>query len=51
MAAAREFAGPGIVYAATHAGAQAAHDALAVGGRAGDALSRRAFRARSGTMR
>jgi ATP-dependent DNA helicase RecQ len=27
--AAREFAGPGIVYAATHASAQAAHDALA----------------------
>jgi ATP-dependent DNA helicase RecQ len=31
-AAAREFAGPGIVYAATHAGAQAAHDALASAG-------------------
>jgi ATP-dependent DNA helicase RecQ len=30
--AAREFAGPGIVYAATHAGAQAAHDALASAG-------------------
>jgi ATP-dependent DNA helicase RecQ len=30
--AAREFAGPGIVYAATHASAQAAHDALASGG-------------------
>ncbi len=27
-----EFAGPGIVYAATHAGAQAAHDALAAAG-------------------
>jgi ATP-dependent DNA helicase RecQ len=32
VAAAREFAGPGIVYAATHAGAQAAHDALASAG-------------------
>ena len=32
VAAAREFAGPGIVYAATHAGAQAAHDALAAAG-------------------
>ena len=30
--AAREFAGPGIVYAATHASAQAAHDALASAG-------------------
>jgi len=30
--AAREFAGPGIVYAATRAGAQAAHDALASAG-------------------
>jgi ATP-dependent DNA helicase RecQ len=30
--AAREFAGPGIVYAATHASAQAAHDALALAG-------------------
>jgi ATP-dependent DNA helicase RecQ len=29
VAAADEFAGPGIVYAATHASAQAAHDALA----------------------
>jgi len=27
-----ELAGPGIVYAATHAGAQAAHDALASAG-------------------
>jgi ATP-dependent DNA helicase RecQ len=32
VAAAREFAGAGIVYAATHAGAQAAHDALASAG-------------------
>ena len=32
MAAAGEFAGPGIVYAATRAGAQAAHDALASAG-------------------
>ncbi len=32
VAAAGEFAGPGIVYAATHAGAQAAHDALASAG-------------------
>src|SRR5262249_31420187 len=32
VSAAGEFAGPGIVYAATHAGAQAAHDALASGG-------------------
>jgi ATP-dependent DNA helicase RecQ len=32
--AAREFAGPGIVYAATRAGAQAAHDALASAGEA-----------------
>jgi len=32
VAAAREFAGPGIVYGATHAGAQAAHDALASAG-------------------
>jgi ATP-dependent DNA helicase RecQ len=30
--AAFEFAGPGIVYAATHAGAQAAHDVLAAAG-------------------
>ena len=30
--AAREFTGPGIVYAATHASAQAAHDALASAG-------------------
>src|SRR5262249_18409205 len=30
--AAGEFTGPGIVYAATHAGAQAAHDALAAAG-------------------
>ncbi len=30
--AAREFAGPGIVYAATHASAQAAHDALSSAG-------------------
>ena len=30
--AAREFAGPGIVYAATHASAQAAHDALEAAG-------------------
>ena len=30
--AAREFAGPGIVYAATHASAQASHDALASAG-------------------
>jgi ATP-dependent DNA helicase RecQ len=30
--AASELAGPGIVYAATHAGAQAAHDALAAAG-------------------
>jgi ATP-dependent DNA helicase RecQ len=30
--AAKEFAGPGIVYAATHASAQAAHDALAAAG-------------------
>ena len=30
--AAREFSGPGIVYAATHASAQAAHDALAAAG-------------------
>ncbi len=30
--AAREFAGPGIVYAATHASAQAAHDALTSAG-------------------
>jgi ATP-dependent DNA helicase RecQ len=30
--AARDFAGPGIVYAATHASAQAAHDALASAG-------------------
>jgi len=32
VSAAREFAGPGIVYAATHASAQAAHDALASAG-------------------
>jgi ATP-dependent DNA helicase RecQ len=32
VAAAREFAGPGIVYAATRADAQAAHDALASAG-------------------
>src|SRR5690349_16762723 len=32
VAAAREFAGAGIVYAATHAGAQRAHDALAAAG-------------------
>ena len=32
VGAAREFAGPGIVYAATRAGAQAAHDALASAG-------------------
>ena len=32
VGAAREFAGPGIVYAATHASAQAAHDALASAG-------------------
>jgi ATP-dependent DNA helicase RecQ len=32
VAAGREFAGPGIVYAATHASAQAAHDALASAG-------------------
>jgi ATP-dependent DNA helicase RecQ len=32
VAAAGEFAGPGIVYAATRAGAQAAHDALASAG-------------------
>jgi ATP-dependent DNA helicase RecQ len=32
VAAARELAGPGIVYAATHAGAQAAHDGLAAAG-------------------
>jgi len=30
--AAREFAGPGIIYAATHASAQAAHDALSAAG-------------------
>jgi ATP-dependent DNA helicase RecQ len=33
--AAREFAGPGIVYAATHASAQAAHDTLAAAGERG----------------
>jgi ATP-dependent DNA helicase RecQ len=32
VSAAREFAGPGIVYAATHASAQGAHDALASAG-------------------
>ena len=32
VSAAREFGGPGIVYAATHASAQAAHDALASAG-------------------
>jgi ATP-dependent DNA helicase RecQ len=32
VSAAQEFAGPGIVYAATHASAQAAHDALASAG-------------------
>ncbi|HTA00055.1 MAG TPA: RecQ family ATP-dependent DNA helicase [Streptosporangiaceae bacterium] len=32
VGAAREFAGPGMVYAATHASAQAAHDALASAG-------------------
>jgi ATP-dependent DNA helicase RecQ len=32
VSAAREFAGPGIVYAATHASAQAAHDTLASSG-------------------
>ena len=32
VGAAREFGGPGIVYAATHASAQAAHDALAAAG-------------------
>jgi ATP-dependent DNA helicase RecQ len=32
VGAAREFDGPGIVYAATHASAQAAHDALAASG-------------------
>ena len=32
VSAAREFGGPGIVYAATHASAQAAHDTLAAAG-------------------
>jgi ATP-dependent DNA helicase RecQ len=32
VSAAREFGGPGIVYAATHANAQAAHDTLAAAG-------------------
>jgi ATP-dependent DNA helicase RecQ len=36
VGAAGEFAGPGIVYSATHAGAQAAHDAL---GSAGEAVT------------
>ena len=49
VAAAAEFEGPGIVYAATHAAAEAAHDALA--GQRGDALPRRASRRRSGVPR
>ena len=47
MSAAAELDGPGIVYAATHAEAEAAHDALAAAGHTRDALPRRAHAARA----